>query len=189
MESWTPRWWADPIQRDRVTRYTQTSVTPRQAERLLRLSLTSDVSGVLPLVQAPTLVLHSRDTTVVPVEAVREFADLIPGAVYREMSGDAYGMLYALDVDEVSDVIEEFVTGTRPAPVTSRVLATVLFTDLVGAPPSKLPGWATTPGRACSIGTTRWHKRRYANMAGRPQDFGRRTAGHVHWTRPGGALR
>jgi class 3 adenylate cyclase len=93
----------------------------------------SDVSAILPLVQAPTLVLHTPGTTVLPAEAVREFAELIPGAVYREISGDAFGMLYALDVGELADVIEEFVTGTKPAPVTNRVLATVMFTDLVGS--------------------------------------------------------
>ena len=133
VESWIPRWSKDPIRRDRATRYFQTAAAPRQVERLLRLSLTSDVSEVLPLVQAPTLVLQSRDTTVMPAEAVREFADLIPNAVYREISGDAFALMYALDVDELADVIEEFVTGTTPAPATSRVLATVLFTDLVGS--------------------------------------------------------
>jgi class 3 adenylate cyclase len=133
LESWAPHWWKDPVLRDRATRYVQTSSTPRQAERLLRLSLTSDVSGVLPLVQAPTLVLDSADQGVVPAEAVREFADLIPDAVYRQVSGDAYGFWWALDIDELADVVEEFVTGTTPSPVTSRVLATVLFTDLVGS--------------------------------------------------------
>ena len=133
MESWMPQWWADPVRRDRATRYIQTSCTPRQAERMLRLSLTTDISEVLPLVQAPTLVLHSRDTVVVSAEAVREFADLIPGAAYREISGDAFGIMYALDIDELADVIEDFVTGTTPAPLTNRVLATVLFTDLVGS--------------------------------------------------------
>jgi class 3 adenylate cyclase len=133
IESWMPQWAADPIRRDRATRYIQTSCTPRQAERMLRLSLTTDVSEVLPLVQAPTLVLHSRDSAVVTPDMVREFAELIPDAVFREMSGDAFGIMYALDVDELADAIEEFVTGTTPAPVTNRVLATVLFTDLVGS--------------------------------------------------------
>lgn len=133
LESWVPHWWADPVRRDRMIRYTRTSATPRQGERLLRLSLTSDVSQVLPLVQTQTLVLHSRDSTVVPAADVREFADLIPGAVYRELSGSAYGLMYALDIPELADTIEEFVTGTTPRPVTSRVLATVLFTDLVGS--------------------------------------------------------
>jgi len=133
MDLWVPQLAADPVRRDQITRYTRTASTPRQAARLLHLSLTSDVSEVLPLVQAPTLVLHSRDSSVLPAEAVRQFADLIPNAVYREISGDAFGFLYALDPDELADVIEEFVTGTRPIPVTNRVLATVLFTDLVGS--------------------------------------------------------
>jgi class 3 adenylate cyclase/pimeloyl-ACP methyl ester carboxylesterase len=133
LKSWVPHWWADPVRRDRATRYIQTSCSPRQAERLLRLSLTTDVSEVLPLVQAPTVVLHSRDTVVVSAAAVREFADLIPGAVYREVSGDAFGIIFALDMGELADVIEEFVTGTTPAPVTNRVLSTVVFTDLVGS--------------------------------------------------------
>jgi class 3 adenylate cyclase/pimeloyl-ACP methyl ester carboxylesterase len=147
LKSWTPQWTRDPVHRDRMTRYIQTSATPRQGERLLRLSLTSDVSDVLPLVQAPTLVLHSRDSTVVPAEVVREFADLIPDAVYREISGDAFGLIYALDVDELADVIEEFMTGTTPAPVTNRVLATVLFTDLVGS-----------TERAAQMGDRAWSK-------------------------------
>ena len=133
MDRWAPQWAADPVRRDRMIRYVRTSSTPRQAERLLRLSLTSDVSEVLPLIQAPTLVLHTRDCAVLSASAVREFADLIPNAEYREISGDTFGFVYAVDLDELADVVEEFVTGTTPAPITSRVLATVLFTDLVGS--------------------------------------------------------
>jgi class 3 adenylate cyclase len=132
IDLWAPGWAEDPVRRDRLIRYVRTSATPRQAKRQLRLSLTSDVSGVLPLVQVPTLVLRPKDVAV-PAEPVREFARLIPGAEYREIAGDAIGPLYALDVDELADVIEEFVTGSAPAPVTNRVLATVLFTDLVGS--------------------------------------------------------
>jgi class 3 adenylate cyclase len=133
LKLWIPHWAADPVRMDRLRRIVRTSSTPRQAERLLRLALTADSSEVLPLVQAQTLVLHPRDSVVVAAEAVREFAGMIPQAVYREISGDAYGLLYALDIDELADIIEEFVTGTTPTPVTSRVLSTVLFTDLVGS--------------------------------------------------------
>ena len=129
---WAPDWTADPIRRDRMARYIRTAMTPRQAERLLRLSMTSDVSEVLPLVQARTLVLRPRDSLALSAETVRQFADLIPNAVYREISGNAT-IMFALVIDELADVIEEFVTGTTPAPVTNRVLATVLFTDLVGS--------------------------------------------------------
>jgi class 3 adenylate cyclase/pimeloyl-ACP methyl ester carboxylesterase len=133
IDSWVPQWAADPVRRDRLARFIRTSTTPRQAERLLRLSLTSDVSEVLPLIQAPTTVIHTRDCTALPAEAVRQFADLIPNAVYREIPGDAIGILFAVDIDGLVGVVQEFVTGTTPVPVTNRILATVLFTDLVGS--------------------------------------------------------
>ena len=144
VDVWAPAWAADPVRRDRLTRYIRTSCTPRQAERLLRLSLTSDTSEVLPLVQAQTLVLRPEAANAVLAEAVREFARLVPGATYREIPGDAV-LIYALDVDLLADVIEEFVTGTSPAPVSTRVLATVLFTDIVGS-----------TARAAELGDRAW---------------------------------
>jgi class 3 adenylate cyclase len=126
----SPPWAEDATRREWMARFIRTSSTPSQAERLLRMSMTSDVTSVLPLVQAPTLVLHPRDCTNPAAEPVREFARLIPGAAFREIPG-AGSFIYALDVDRFADAIEEFVTGTSPAPLTNRVLATVLFTDLV----------------------------------------------------------
>lgn len=67
-----------------------------------------------------------------PAGATREFADLIPGAEFAEIPG-ASSMIYALDIDQLADLIERFVTGRAPLPATNRVLATVLFTDLVGS--------------------------------------------------------
>jgi class 3 adenylate cyclase len=127
---YAPGWAADPERRDRLTRYIQTCVTPRQGARLLSMSLTSDISDVLPLVQAPTLAIHPREEKLVAAEAVREFTELVPGATLREIPGNA-AMIFALDVELLADIIEEFVTGTAPAPATNRILATVLFTDLV----------------------------------------------------------
>jgi class 3 adenylate cyclase len=143
-EVWAPGWAADPTRRKRLDRYIRASSTPRQAQRLVRLSLTSDISGVLPLVQARTLVLRPEGAAM-PAAPVREFAQLIPGAEYREIPGDSVGILYALDIDVLSAVIEEFVTGAVPAPEPTRVLATVLFTDLV----------ASTK-RAAELGDRRW---------------------------------
>jgi class 3 adenylate cyclase len=130
MALYVPDWADDPVRIDRLKRYFQTAITPRQGARLLRMSLTSEIRDVLPLVQAPTLVLHPPDLQMVPVEAVREFVELIPGANYREVPGNAAGV-FGLDIEEVSGIIEEFVTGTAPASATNRILATVLFTDLV----------------------------------------------------------
>ena len=141
---YAPDWVDDPARGDLLRRYFRTAITPRQGARLLRMSLTSDIRDVLPLVQAPTLVLHPPDLQMVPVEAVREFVELIPGATYREIRGNA-AAAFALDIDEVADLIEEFVTGTAPASATNRVLATVLFTDLVDS-----------TGRAAKTGDRAW---------------------------------
>src|SRR4051812_8864466 len=84
-----PDWADDPERRDQLARYIRTAVTPRQAARLLHLSLTSDVTDVLPLVQAPTLVLRAQDAAWPPRATVRRFAELIPDAEYRELPGNA----------------------------------------------------------------------------------------------------
>ncbi len=98
---YAPRAATDPALRERLGQYIRSSVTPRQAERLLRLSLTSDISEALPLVQAPTLVLHPRDLAMVPSEAVREFADLIPGAEHREVPGNC-AFVFEMDIELIA---------------------------------------------------------------------------------------
>ena len=128
-ELYAPSWAADPVRLERFKRYIQMASTPLQGARLLRMSLTSDITEALPLVQAPTLVIHPRELKLVPADEVREFTDLIPGANLREIPGDS--VLLALDVELIADIFEEFVTGGEPAMPTSRILATVLFTDLV----------------------------------------------------------
>lgn len=130
ISAFAPAWAADPIRKDRIRRYFQSSVSPAQGARLLRVSRMSDVGSILPLVQAPTLVLYPRDLQMLPAAAVNEFTDLVPGARLREIPGSA-AFLFALDVDLIADIVEEFVTGAAPAPATNRVLATILFTDLV----------------------------------------------------------
>ena len=132
MDAWAPEWADDPVRRDRLIRYIRTSCTPRQAHRLLTMSITSDISSVLPSVQAPCLAVWPRESRFVSREAVDEFARLIPNGVFREFPGAAL-VLYALDIELLADLVEEFVTGRAPAPVSNRVLATVLFTDLVSS--------------------------------------------------------
>jgi class 3 adenylate cyclase len=121
----------------------RTSISPRQGQRLLAMSMESNVSDVLPLVQAPTLVLHPTDAPV-PAESVREFAARIEGAAYEEFPGNAL-MIYGLDVDWLAGRIEQFMTGTAPVPPSNRVLASILFTDLVGS-----------TERAAELGDLRW---------------------------------
>lgn len=129
LDVWAPSLTRDPVKRRQVASYIRTAATPIQVERLLRLSLTSNVADVLPLVQTPTLVLRPVDAQM-PEEPQREFADLVDGAIYEEIPGDAV-FIYGLDVDRLAARIETFVTGTSPKPTTDRMLATILFTDLV----------------------------------------------------------
>lgn len=125
-----PDWAPDPARNAVLARYFCSCATPRQAERTLRMMVEGNVADALPLVQAPALVVRPRDLELIPYEAVKAFADAIPGAVYQEIPGNAASP-WVLDVELLADIIEEFVTGTKPRRVSNRVLATVLFTDLV----------------------------------------------------------
>jgi class 3 adenylate cyclase len=91
-----------------------------------------DLRGVLRAVQAPTLVVHRRDVDLAPHS--RYLADRIENAVCVELDGQDR-LPFVGDADAVLDAIEQFLTGQLPAPQTDRVLATVLFTDLVSSTP------------------------------------------------------
>jgi class 3 adenylate cyclase len=92
----------------------------------------SDVTGVLPLIQAPTLVITRRDNPHIRPEHGRYLARRIPGARLLEVPG-ADDLLPSGASPELLDEIQEFVTGVRPVPVLDRQLASVLFTDIVGS--------------------------------------------------------
>jgi class 3 adenylate cyclase len=113
-------------------KYERMSATPNAAAAMLRANQEIDVRDILPLVHAPTLVLHRRDTLLVDSSAARYFADQIDGARFRELAGtDVFP--YLGDQDAVLAEIEEFVTGTRRSPVSDRYVATIVFTDIVGS--------------------------------------------------------
>jgi class 3 adenylate cyclase len=92
----------------------------------------ADVRPLLSAIQAPTLVLRrSGDQWIRKPHAVY-LADNIPGAKLVEVPGDD-NLIFVGNSDADLDEIEEFLTGVRHAPTTTRVLATVLFTDIVGS--------------------------------------------------------
>jgi class 3 adenylate cyclase/pimeloyl-ACP methyl ester carboxylesterase len=105
--------------------------SPGAVRNLITSMAITDVRDALPLVQAPTLVLHKTDAAAVPVEKGRELADKIPGARFVELPGSS-GLPW-IDAEPLLDEIEEFLTGARPTLVADRVLATILFTDIVGS--------------------------------------------------------
>jgi class 3 adenylate cyclase len=113
-------------------RFERACVSPLMARRLVDLNAQADVTGVLPAIRVPTLVLIRRDNPLVPVAAARAAASLIPDARVVEADGaDLYNWPGADDPE--MDLIEELLTGRRPERGAERVLATVLFTDIVGS--------------------------------------------------------
>ena len=105
------------------------SASPATADALLRNYRDTDVTGILPSIGAPTLVLHRTDNRLEPIEQSRLIARLIPNAELVELDGDDH--YWVVNNDDIADEIETFLTGARPAPRSERVLSTVLFTDIV----------------------------------------------------------
>jgi class 3 adenylate cyclase len=105
--------------------------SPSMARTLLEFLKTIDVRAVLPAIRVPTIVLHRRDDFV-PISAGRAVADGISGARFVELEGIDHVLWYG-DMDAVVDEVEEFFTGSRHVTTRDRVLATVLFTDIVGS--------------------------------------------------------
>jgi class 3 adenylate cyclase len=103
--------------------------SPATARAMFAMARDSDVRDLLPQIQVPTLVLHSRDNNYVRAEQARFLAANIPKATLTEIDS-ADHLPWANDTDVVGE-IEEFLTGTRRAPTGNRRLATVLFTDIV----------------------------------------------------------
>ncbi len=106
------------------------SGTPSSARAWFRITMEIDVREILPAIRVPTLVLHRTGDRVIPVESGRYLAAHIPDAKLVEMSGDDH-FPFAGDIDTIVDEVEEFLTGSRPFREPDRVLATVLFTDIV----------------------------------------------------------
>jgi len=126
--------------------YFRRSASPGAAAALLRMNSQIDVRHVLPTIRVPTLCLHRRGDRDVNIEEGRYIASQIPGARFVELAGSDHA-ISAGDVDALADEIEEFLTGVRPVPQPDRVLATVLFTDIVGS-----------TQKAVELGDRRWRE-------------------------------
>jgi len=124
------------------------SSSPGALRTYLALNRPIDVSSILPLLRIPTLVLHCRTDAQVDVAIGREIAKQIPGARYIEYP-DGDHAFWTGDIESLLLDIEEFVTGRRDSasPDLERVLATVLFTDIVDS-----------TQRAAQMGDEKWRK-------------------------------
>ncbi|HEX5905889.1 MAG TPA: adenylate/guanylate cyclase domain-containing protein [Propionibacteriaceae bacterium] len=122
----------DPEMQRWAGRYMRLSAPPAACTRMYRWVLQVDVRSVLPSIQAPTLILHRVDNRHYRVAMGRYLAEHIPGAKYVELPGADWYPPF-VNAQPVLDEIEEFLTGARPVPAQDRILATVLFTDIVGS--------------------------------------------------------
>lgn len=106
------------------------SASPAIARAMDALTIGADIRAALPSINTPTLVLHRTDNAFVPIAHGRYLAENIAGADLVELSGGDH-LPFVGDTDVLLDDIEEFLTGTRRTPNADRVLATILFTDIV----------------------------------------------------------
>jgi class 3 adenylate cyclase len=127
-----PSFATDPDAVARFGKFERLSASPGAVKSFVRLNAQIDVSSILPTVRVPALVLHRRNDAQVPVELGRELATLIPDAKFIEHPGADHGFAVG-DVDALLGDVEEFITGHRDGSSDGleRVLATVLFTDIV----------------------------------------------------------
>jgi class 3 adenylate cyclase len=119
--------------------------SPAAVTALMRMNSQIDISGILPAVRVPTLVIHRTDDKAVSVEGGRDVAAHIPGARLVEFPGVDHLFYVGEGAEQISDAIEEFLTGSRAPVSADRVLATVLFTDIVGSTET-----------AAALGDQRW---------------------------------
>ena len=135
----------DPARKELWARTIRSAVTPRTAAAQYDYVLRSvDVRQALSMIRAPTLVLHVLDQPILPVEHGRYLADHVTGARFVELPGRELGITTG-DPTRLLEEVTEFLTGERPIVEADRILATVLFTDIVGS-----------TERAVSLGDHRW---------------------------------
>jgi len=130
-----------------LARSLRRATSPAAARAVFDVLFYSDVRNVLPAIRVPTLVIHRAGNRWLTPEHGRYLADHIPGARYVEVPGEDH-VPYLGDPEPILEEIEEFLTGARRAHDTDRVLATVLFTDIVGA-----------TERAAAMGDRAWRER------------------------------
>jgi len=130
------RWW-----RARA----RAAASPGAARDLILMNSQIDIRNVLPAIGVPTLVIHRSGDRDSRVDEGRYVAERIAGARFVELAGEAHAPF--VDVDQILDVVETFLTGREPVREPDRVLATVLFTDIVGS-----------TAKAAELGDARWRE-------------------------------
>ena len=113
-------------------RFERLGASPSAVVALMRMNSEIDVRPILPSIRVPTFIIHRQGDVRVNVEAGRFMARQIPNAKYLELPGSDHA-LWTGETERVLDAVEEFLTGSRSTIESDRVLATVLFTDIVNS--------------------------------------------------------
>jgi pimeloyl-ACP methyl ester carboxylesterase len=139
---------SDPDAVAKFAKFERLSGSPGAMKAIQLLNLQIDVGHILPTVRTPTLVLHRANDAMVSVQKGRDFAAQIPGAKYIEYPGGDHAF-WSGDVEALLGDIEEFIIGRRETESTDpeRILATVLFTDIVDS-----------TRRAAEMGDQNWRR-------------------------------
>jgi class 3 adenylate cyclase len=136
---------ANPDYRELWARYERSGGSPSAIKALARMNKALDVGPILGSVKTSCLLLHRTGDRACSVEVSRNLAKHLPNARFIELPGDDHAPVG--DTTRLFDEIEEFLTGSRPVEVTDRVLATVLFTDIVDS-----------TAKATELGDRRWRE-------------------------------
>ena len=140
-----PREVADPSVRTWFRMFACSASSPVESLEGIRSLGPVDIRGLLSTIQVPVLVMHRTGDRMASVHASRYMAERIPGARMVELPGDDH-FPFLGDQDTVVALTQEFLTGASPTADPDRVLATVLFTDIVDS-----------TSRAADLGDRRWH--------------------------------
>lgn len=140
-----PHYAGDEAVLNAYARWMRSASPPGVARRLFGGAFSTDVRHALPLITAPTLVLSREQSLFISEAHSRYVAEHIPGARYVVLPGSEGAFWGSSDTDEILDLVEEFLTGSKPSAPTDRVLATVVFTDIV-----------SSTERIAQIGDRRW---------------------------------
>ena len=116
------QWWG---------KFERLGASPSAAIKLINMNSQIDITEILPSINVPTLVIHRKDDKVVDVEGGRLLAKMIPGAKYLELSGADHLPFVGENSDRILDEMEHFLTGESSTANVERMLATVVFTDIV----------------------------------------------------------
>jgi class 3 adenylate cyclase len=137
---------SDETYRRSFARWERAGASPAAMTQLTQMNAEIDIRHILPAIHTATLVLHRIGDEAISVDQGRYLADHIPGAKFIELPGTDHFPFYDYDLaDRMADEVEEFLTGARSEAEPDRVLATVLFTDIV-----------ESTKRAAELGDRQW---------------------------------